>query len=200
MHQSDKELVHAYQGGDEGALAVLIKRYLKTLYHLARSFVVDADIAEDIVQDTVVKMWRHLERYDDTQSFRAWLMRIAHNTAIDHIRKKRPQIFSLLESSDSHESFAAGIPDTEPLADEIFMRADERREAESLLSILPPYYREIVILRHYSDLTFEEISMVTQKPLNTVKSQHRRAVHKLRILLERQIPDDHTAPGRSFYS
>lgn len=200
MQSPDKELVRAYRNGDGTSFALLVESYLKVLYHLARSFVADDDAVEDIVQDTVIKMWRNLARYDDTQAFRPWLMRIAHNTAIDYIRKKRPQAFSVLESSEAHESFGASIPDTEPRADEILMREDEQHEVENLLSVLSPQYREIVILRHYGDLSFEEIGIVMQKPLNTVKSQHRRAIQKLRLILGEETKAAHDAPQKEKYS
>src|ERR1700744_1643761 len=97
--ETDEQLLQRYAEGDESALVELTKRYFDMIYRYAYRFVRDTALAEDIVQDTFIKMWRSVERFNASMVFKPWLFRIAHNTAIDQLRKKKAVHFSSLLSS-----------------------------------------------------------------------------------------------------
>jgi len=182
MERTDEELVTAHLAGDEEAFSRLVKHNLKSIYSFAaRSAPNDA---EDIVQDVFLKAWKNLKSFNpDTAKFKTWLMRIARNTVIDHLRKKTPHIFSELERAEGEDRFA-NEPDTSPLPDEVVARAHDARALEAALAELAPPSREVLLLRYMNQLSFEEIAEVLNKPANTVRSRHRRALTHLRTHLE----------------
>lgn len=182
MEQTDEELVAECLVGSEDTFATLVERHLRSVYSFALRSA--GDEAEDIAQDTFLKVWKNLEKYDPNQSqFRTWLMRIARNTVIDYLRKKKSFVFSDFEH-DSKESSLSETPDVEPLPDELVARAHDEREVREVLEKLPPTYREVLLLRYMNQLSFEEISKILGEPSNTVRSRHRRALLQLRTLLE----------------
>lgn len=177
MEHSDEALVAEYLAGDEGAFAHLLTRHLKSVYSFAVRLV--GDEAEDIVQDTFLKAWKNLKKYEPaTAQFKTWLMRIARNTVIDHLRKRRPYAFSEFEEALDER------PDTGPLPDELVARAHDAQDVENVLGKLAPHYREVVLLRYMNQLSFEEIASILNESPNTVRSRHRRALAQLRTYLE----------------
>jgi len=193
MNRTDEQLVADHLAGDETALRFLVGRYLKPVYNLALRLTGDGDEAEDIAQDAFVKMWRHLGRYRPGRSFRAWLYTIVRRTTIDHWRRKRHVPFSDFENEDGGNFLEEGLTDPGPLPDESAMTAEEAAAATAAVKELPVIYRTVLYLRHDDELTFEEIGEVLDKPLNTVKSQYRRAVIRLRRILPRAGSDQDAA-------
>lgn len=184
MENNDQQLVAEYLAGDKRALTELIEQNMTLIYRYALRLAQDSMSAEDITQETFVKLWRNLKKYNPQQSFRTWLLSIAHNTALDLLRKRKDFIFSELGDEVDGQGFAEMIPDPAPLPSEIFARAEQGKLLESALAQLSASSREIVILYHESGLTFAEIGVILGKPLNTVKSQYRRALLSLRKILE----------------
>lgn len=183
MGNNDQQLVVEYLAGNKQALTELIGRHLSLVYRYAFRLTRNPERAEDITQETLVKMWRSLKKYNPQQNFRTWLLSIAHNTALDLLRKRKDFIFSEL-GDEKGEGFAEMIADPTPLAPEIFERAEQEKLLNHALEKLPISSREIVTLYHESELTFAEIGVILNKPLNTVKSQYRRALLSLRKILE----------------
>lgn len=182
MERTDEALVTEYLDGNEEAFATLVQRHLKSVYSFSVRFV--GDEAEDIVQDTFLKVWKNLDMYDPEKAkFKTWLMRIARNTVTDYLRKKRAVIFSDIEDEQDDNPFL-DAPDVEPLPDERIARASDAREVNDALQKLPPLYREVILLRYMSHLTFEEIGTALGESPNTVRSRHRRGLTQLRNLLE----------------
>lgn len=176
MEKSDEALVTEYLSGNEGAFARLLERHLKSVYSLALRSA--GDEAEDIAQDAFLKAWKNLERYDPRSAkFKTWLMRIARNTVIDYLRKRKAFVFSDIEN-DGESAFDA--PDPGPLPDELAARAHDARAIEEALEKLPLPYREVLLLRYMEQMTFEEIAAVLEESPNTVRSRHRRGLAKLR--------------------
>ncbi len=179
---TDAQLVAAHLDGDPEAFDRLVKRYLKPVYNFVLRFASPED-AEDIVQETFVKVWKRFRTYRGQYSFRSWLFGIARNAAIDWLRKKRPASFSEFEDVEGGNPLVESLADAGPLPDEIAAAAEDVRRVAGAVSRLPAAYRDVVSLRHDGGCTFEEIGQVQSRPLNTVKSQYRRAIIALRRLL-----------------
>jgi RNA polymerase sigma-70 factor (ECF subfamily) len=184
METEDKKLIEEYLNGDNGALASLVERNLKLVYRFAFRLARDAHDAEDITQETFVKLWKSLQKFDSDKNFKTWLLSIAHNTAVDVLRKRRGFVFSDFDLPDGGNSIVDTLVDTAPLPPEIFIRAEDKKVLDSALGGLAPQYREVLNLHHEEELTFNEIGIILNKPLNTVKSQYRRAILALQEVLK----------------
>lgn len=186
METNDSELLAEYLNGDDKALHGLIKHYLKPIYNYTYRLSGNASDAEDITQETFIKVWRHAKKFDPNQNFKTWLFTIAHRSTIDLLRKKKRFVFSDFARDDEESLFADTIADSEPLPDELFAQAEEKAVIEHLIAQLSPTHQEVLLLYYTEELTFDEIGKVLGKSLNTVKSQHRRALTQLRKLLDAQ--------------
>ncbi len=183
MERNDKQLIFDYLVGDESALHELVRRYLKALYNFVYRLTNNTEDAEDITQEIFIKVWKNIKQYDQNYSVKTWLFAIARNTTIDWLRKKRDLVFSDFETSEGENILLDTLTDPMPLSDEIMARAEDKKFLDHALSKLPLMYREVIVLRYQDGLTFNEIGNVVGKPLDTVKSQHRRALIALRKLL-----------------
>jgi len=191
MDKSDNQLIEEFLSGEQKNLEILIDRYLKIIFNYVQKTTGDSSETEDIVQEVFVKVWKNINKFNLNQNFKTWIFTIARNTTIDWLRKKKSILFSELKSIDDEgdeKSFEENIADLGPLPNEIFERKELTSELEKMLSKIKPAFKEIIILRYKEDMTFQEISEVTGKPLNTVKSQCRRALQQLRnIMVEKRI-------------
>ncbi len=163
----------------------IITEYLKLVYNFVYRFVGDQAMAEDITQETFVKVWKNLKKFNQKQNFKTWIFTVARNTAIDWLRKKRNITFSELDRNleEGKISFEENIVNLEPLPDEVFEKKELVQKLEKILSQIHPDFREIIILHHTEEMTFEEVARIVGKPVNTVKSQYRRALHQIRNLI-----------------
>jgi len=166
MNYSDQQLMAAYLAGDNEALEILIKNYLKPIYNFVYRYIGNVQGAEDITQETFIKVWQNLKKFDQNKKFKTWIFQIAKNTCFDFLKKKK-----LILVSDFHNFQMAVNP--APCAVEI----------NSLLEQLPLKYRLILFLRYNDHFTFREIAETLGEPLNTIKSRHRRALIMLKKLL-----------------
>ena len=179
MIRTDEQLISDYLEGDEIALSVLVDRYLSDLCSFAYALTRDIQSAEDIAQEAFVKAWKNMRTFVPGNSFRGWLFGIARNTALDLLRKRKDIAFSAFETRDGNNALLETVADTQPLPDELFVQAEDARYVTVLLEQINPQYREILSLRHTSNMTFAEIGQVVGRPLHTVKSQYRRAIAAL---------------------
>ncbi|MCL5010818.1 MAG: RNA polymerase sigma factor [Patescibacteria group bacterium] len=189
---TDEQLVFLYLRGDEGALEVLINRYLKPIYNFTGRLAGSAKNAEDLTQETFIKAWRHLKKpalsmsngfNPKKGSFKNWLFRIAKNTAIDFLKKKKELPFSSFDTSGGFNIIADMAADPLPLPQEM---AEQKETAQKLALYIKklPKNQQIVLLLHYNEhLTFQEIADLLKKSANTVKSRHWRALASLKKLL-----------------
>jgi RNA polymerase sigma-70 factor (ECF subfamily) len=176
----DSVLIRRLSAGDEEALGTLMDRYGGALLHFAHRLVGDMQLAEEIYQDTLMKAWQQASAFRVDGHLKAWLFRVARNNAIDYMRKKRvavEEFTSCLETAGTTYR-----PDREAerswLASEVFDAMDE----------LPAAYREVVDLRFFHQLCYQEISLVLDIPLGTVKSRLNYAIGRLtKILREKGI-------------
>lgn len=195
---SDAELVRSFRGGDEAALGELIERHRNRLYVYLRRLAGDAARAEDMFQDTWVKVARNIGAYREESKFSAWLFSIAHNTAMDALRRRRPDSVSLDAASAGDAARHGGaVPDGRPLS-EVFAAAEpgpeasyaaseSRRAIDAALAELSPDQREVFLLRHYSGMSFREIAETLGAPIGTVLARASRAAAKLREKLAGEI-------------
>lgn len=174
-YETDQQLVERYLAGNEEALSELIQRYLQAIYNFAFRYAGNADDAEDIVQDTFVKVWRYIKRYDPNKKFSVWLFTIAKNTALDWLKKKRPVAFSTLSDPAEDFNFEDQLADDSSIEADLDERYTSERVAQEI-DKLASDYRTVLAMRMSNGLTFQEIAEVTGKPIDTIKSQYRRAV------------------------
>jgi len=183
---SDEDLAEATKNGDDAAYQALMKRYMRHIFNFARQYGKTDDDAEDIVQDSFFKVWKYIKRFEKGKTFRPWLFTITRNTALDHIKKKKAVSFSELDSADEDMSFVDTLHDPEPLPTEIFDRTQLFTEVTGVMSTLHPDHRAVLIMHYQQEMTFDEIAEIMEKPMNTVKSWHRRAVGKVRSFFMHQ--------------
>lgn len=179
-NQSDNELVVAYKNGEQMALEALVGRHLSSVYNFVRRFVGEEN-ASDVTQETFVRVWKNIKRFDEERNFKVWLFTIARNIAIDWTRKRKTTPFSSFEDENG-EPFE--VEDFSPSSLEIFQKKEFAGAIERILGELPPEKKAIVLLHDAEMLSFKEIAEVVGKPLNTVKSQYRRAIIALRKIVE----------------
>jgi len=180
---TDNELISKYLEGDETALKSLIERYLKPIYSFVYRLTGNGQDAEDISQEVFVKVWKNLNKFDESKSFKTWLFTIAKNTAYDSLRKKKEIVFSDLEDEDGEGGVEEEISDSEILPEMALIKSEDVAGLEAAIKKLPFNYRAVIFLKETEELTFDEIGRILNKPLNTVKSHYRRAILRLRKIL-----------------
>lgn len=179
MFDTDNGLITQYKEGNDEALRLLIERYTSGLYTFVLRAGVARDNAPDVVQDTWIKAWSHLKKFDpEKASFKTWLFKIARNTIVDFFRKKKSILFSDIDAGD--EMFSETIADTGILPEEVLSRFEDAQFLEAQLDTLSPQYRLILTLYYQEEMTLAEIATVLKISPNTVKSQHLRAIKMLR--------------------
>lgn len=179
----DAQNIAEYIDGKEDSLNLVIERHLKDTYNFICHLIGNSRNAEDITQETFVKVWKNIKKYKPNQSFKTWLFAIARNTAIDWLRKKKETVFSEFET-ESGNILEDSLIEPALLPDELIAKAEDKKLIEKLLKKIPFNYRTVVLLKYNEQFTFEEIGQVLGKPLNTVKGQYRRALIEIRGLLE----------------
>ncbi|MEO9511641.1 MAG: sigma-70 family RNA polymerase sigma factor [Flavobacteriaceae bacterium] len=180
----DSILVKNYIAGEENALEVLINRHNQRISSFIYSKVMDRDVAEDIFQDTFIKVIKTLKRgsYSEEGKFLPWVMRIAHNLIIDHFRKnKRMPKF---EGSDDFNIFSV-IKDEKLNAEKQLIKNQIDSDLTLLIDELPEDQREVLLMRIYKDMSFKEISENTGVSINTALGRMRYALINLRKIVER---------------
>jgi RNA polymerase sigma-70 factor (ECF subfamily) len=174
----DRELMARLSAGDRDALAPLVERHHRRLYRIALSYLRQPEDALDVVQEAFVKAFQNAGRWDGSAEAGPWLARIAVNLSIDRWRrnKRRLQTFTAMPTGD-HEAALGGC-DPGP---DLGVAGRERRErVVRALGVLPERQRAVVVLRHYQDLSLEEIAQTLGISIGTVKSSLHRALARLR--------------------
>ena len=174
---TDEQLVANYLKGDEKSLEILIKRYLKLIYSFTFRFVGDGQEAEDITQETFVKVWRNFKKFNQKKKFKTWIFQIAKNTCFDFLRKKKK-----FSTSDLERYFY--LTDLNILPDEISEKATLKEKIQGATEKLSSKARQILNLYYNQGLTLREIAQTLNESINTVKSRHRRAIEILRNRLK----------------
>ena len=181
---SDQELLNLYLQGNKSAISTLLEKYNSRVRNYLRMMVGDDDVAADIAQETFIKALRVIDegRYTDSGKFLSWIMRIAHNKALDYFRSQKSN------NSVSESSAGYNVLGTMKYADrsiEDSMISDQiSADIRALVELLPDEQREVVKLRYYSDLSFKEIAEQTGVSINTALGRMRYALINLRKMIQ----------------
>lgn len=182
---TDQQLALRARRGDEDAFQTLVSRYrgklLSYLWHLSAS----QDEADDLLQDIFIKAYRALPRFDARRRFSPWVYRIAHNEAVNLLkRRNRRTLISWEDIANAKDNLE--IADLSETPEERVESEEERKEMQRALEFLSPEHREVLVLRYYHDKSYAEMSEIIGKPENTVASMLNRAKKKLAERMERR--------------
>ncbi len=179
----DSTLVKDFIKGNEKSLAVLINRHQQRLYSFIYSKVLNRDIAEDVFQDTFIKVIRTLKKgnYNEEGKFLPWVMRIAHNLVIDHFRKTNRM--PAFKNTEEFDIFSV-IGDGNLNAEKKMIQEQICTDVRALIEELPAEQKEVLIMRIYKDMSFKEISENTGVSINTALGRMRYALMNMRKLIE----------------
>ena len=182
---NDVELIAKAISGREDGFEELVRRYQRPITNYVFRMLNDYDASLDVTQEVFIKVYNSLERYSSEYKFSTWLYRIAHNAAIDYIRRRSPNQQSI-ETETKDGSFQLQIESPQPNPEQERERSEWRAEIETVVKCLPSVYRELILLRHAQDLSYDEIAEITNLPLGTVKNRLFRAREMMReIFIER---------------
>ena len=184
---SDHELIVSFTAGNVNALEALVLRHKEKIYTSIFFLVKDKYLAEDIFQDVFIRIIDTIRsgRYTEEGKFLPWAMRIAHNLCVDHFRKvKRTPTIKTSEDKDIFEV----LNFTEDSAETAMMKKQSHSRVREMLDLLPEDQREVIILRHYGDMSFKEIAAATNCSINTALGRMRYGLINLRkMMLQKQI-------------
>ncbi|CAN5870324.1 sigma-70 family RNA polymerase sigma factor [soil metagenome] len=193
---SDSALIALYVAGDENAFELLLNRHKNKVFTTILLIVKDTYTAEDLLQDTFIKAIHTIKggRYNEEGKFSSWICRIAHNLAIDFFRKeKRSPVITLEDGSNILNvlSFA------EDSAESVQIKEETHARLRELIQQLPPAQKEVLIMRHYADMSFQEIAEATGVSINTALGRMRYALINLRKKLstDNNVYDKNIYPG-----
>ncbi len=176
---SDRELVATATSGVEGSFEELVRRYQRPISAYVYRMVGDYEAALDLTQEIFIKVYGSLSRYRSEFKFSTWIYKIAHNSAVDHLRRSAGRERSLCGGVEG-DTYDLPIESGSLSPEQESERRERRLEIESVVRALPGAYRELIVLRHSQDLTYEEIVEVTGLPLGTVKNRLFRAREMMR--------------------
>jgi RNA polymerase sigma factor (sigma-70 family) len=186
QQRTDQDLVKRFIQGDQTSIEVLINRHKNKVFTYIILIVKNQSLAEDIFQDTFIKVIKSLKegKYKDNGKFVSWVIRIAHNLTIDHFRKEK-QI-----NTYSNEDYEADIFNSKKLSEntveDIMVESQIIREVRLLIDELPEDQKQVILLRHYGGLSFREIADQTDVSINTALGRMRYALINLRKLIEQK--------------
>jgi RNA polymerase sigma-70 factor (ECF subfamily) len=182
---TDGELIQTAIRGREDGFEELVRRYQRPITGYIYRMLNNYDASLDVTQEVFIKVYNSLERYSSEYKFSTWLYRIAHNAAIDYMRRNSVNQQSL-EAENADGTYQLQIESTQPNPEQERERSEWRKEIETVVKCLPHVYRELILLRHAQDLSYDEIAEITNLPLGTVKNRLFRAREMMReIFVER---------------
>ncbi|SHF30604.1 RNA polymerase, sigma subunit, ECF family [Flavobacterium fontis] len=183
-HLSDSVLVQQYIAGNENALAMLINRHQSKIYGFIYSKLPDRDVADDIFQDTFIKVIKTLKSnaYNEEGKFLPWVMRIAHNLIVDHFRKNKKM--PVVRDTDEFSIFSV-IKDDSKTIEGLMISQVIEEDLRRIIQELPADQKEVLVMRIYQDLSFNEIAEITGVSINTALGRMRYALMNLRKVIEK---------------
>ncbi|HKS10456.1 MAG TPA: sigma-70 family RNA polymerase sigma factor [Pyrinomonadaceae bacterium] len=176
---SDRELVAIAVEGFDGSFEELVRRYQRPISAYVYRMVGNYESALDLTQEIFIKVYNSLNRYRAEFKFSTWIYKIAHNAAVDHLRRTATREQPLVVGPEG-DSFDLPLESARLSPEQESERKERRGEIEAVVRALPANYRELIILRHSQDLSYEEIVEVTGLPLGTVKNRLFRAREMMR--------------------
>ena len=173
------------------ALSTLLTRYQNRLYRYLLRMVRQPAEAEDLFQQTWLRVAEKIQHYDPRRSFEAWLFTLARNLAIDHLRRVRPEsLDEPIGDSAAGETAATRLPSHDRPPIEGILQRERSQRLGVVLEMLPVVQREVLTLRFEEEMKIEEIAEVLGAPLSTVKTRLRRALERLRVIMETSYPGE----------
>jgi len=179
MVHTDEDIVCRYLNGEDDALNFLIQRYIKSVYNFIYRYTKGSEAAEDITQDVFILVWKNIEKFDTSRSFKAWLFTIARNMSLNWIKKRKPLTFSDLETDVEFDVADTSLESGEDTLDSLLLHA----QVKDAVKRLPPMYQNVISMKVDTGFTFEEMGEALGESVNTIKSKHRRAIRQLRQIL-----------------
>ena len=176
---SDVELIAKAISGREDEFEELVRRYQRPIIGYVYRMLNNYDASLDVTQEVFIKVYNSLARYSSEYKFSTWLYRIAHNAAIDYMRRNSVNQQSI-EAENADGTFQLQIESPHPTPEQEHEQGEWRAEIEAVIKCLPTIYRELIFLRHTQDLSYDEIAEVTGLPLGTVKNRLFRAREMMR--------------------
>ncbi|MCX6266402.1 MAG: sigma-70 family RNA polymerase sigma factor [Bacteroidetes bacterium] len=180
---SDQELIGKYLAGHESALEQLIRRHKNRVFAYVFMVVKDKELAEDLFQDTFIKVINTFRsgQYKEEGKFIQWVMRIAHNLIIDYFRKAKR--IPIVENNDDYDIFDKVRIPVESVEEQLITE-QIHRDVKKLIDFLPKEQKEVLVMRHYGDMSFKDIAEVTNVSINTALGRMRYALINLRKLVK----------------
>ena len=179
---SDQELIKRYIAGHESALEKLVRRHKNRIFAYILMIVKDKELAEDLFQDTFIKVINTIRsgQYKEEGKFIQWVMRIAHNLIIDYFRKAKR--IPVIENRDEYDIFDKVRLPVESV-EEMMITEQIHKDVKRLIEYLPKEQKEVLVMRHYGDMSFKDIAEVTNVSINTALGRMRYALINLRKLV-----------------
>lgn len=181
QQDAEQELIRRCQDGDKAAFAQLVRKNQQMVFNLLNRLIPEWMDLEDIAQEVWVKVYQSIGKMKNFASFKTWLHRIAVNTYYDKMRKQGHRIEMSLDEPVNEDEGSSGfdLPDTRLLPEEVILNSEWKDFVDSKIKALPEQHRLMIVMRDIQNLTYEEISEVTELSLGTVKSRIARAREKL---------------------
>ncbi len=182
---SDQELITSYLSGNQSAFEVLLNRHKDKIYTSIYLFVRDTELAEDIFQEVFIKIVDTLrkDKYNNEGKFLQWALRISYNLCVDHFRRAKRMV--KVSSSETFDIFNV-VESKDDNMEKFIMKSQTHQKLRDIIDRLPAEQREVVILRHYADMSFKEISQLTRVSINTSLGRMRYALMNLRKMMGEQ--------------
>lgn len=186
--KEDLQLIHDAMRGNQGAYKKLMKKYREQIFHLIARIIRDREQVADLTQETFVKAFASLKSFNEEYAFSTWLYKIATNSSIDFIRKKKLDTLSIDKPIAAEESdYSFQIADTTYQPDKKIIQTQRTRLIEEAIEQLPEKYKRVIVLRHSEDRDYAEIAKMLKLPIGTVKAHIFRARELLNKYLRSQI-------------
>ncbi|HXT51207.1 MAG TPA: sigma-70 family RNA polymerase sigma factor [Thermoanaerobaculia bacterium] len=186
----DEELVARVLAGDQGSFGTLVERYQDRLVSFLYRMLRDLDTAHDLSQEVFLRVYQALDRFDPQFKFSTWTFRVAHNLGVDELRRRKVRWVPLQRQDAEDESpWERELPSAGPSPYQD-LRNEQRGEAiQEAIDTLPGDYRELIVMRHYAELSYEEIAQLKRMPLGTVKNKLFRGRQMLKERLAAYLGD-----------
>jgi len=182
----DAQLIRAALDGDQAAFKQLMEKYHDSIYHLIYRIIRNKGLVEDLTQETFVKAFASLKSFNEEYAFSTWLYKIATNSSIDYIRKRKLETFSIDKPLVSEESdYTLELPDTTYQPDKTIIQHQRTKLIEEAINQLPEKYKRVIILRHNEDRDYADIARILKLPIGTVKAH----IFRARELLKKYLRD-----------
>ncbi len=184
MEEGDAAIVRRVRDGEVDAFRILVERHSRALYGLAHRMTGNAHDAEDIVQESLMRAYRQLDRFESRAEFGTWIHRIGVNCALDHLRSRKNRDQIIKSEGEGAEDMIASMPSNDPAPDQHLADLQIRHHVEGALGALSVTERSAFVMRHFQEMPLSEIGQALGINENAVKNTIFRAVQKVRRALE----------------